>query len=100
MVGAYNLPLVLFEESAEGAHFAMRLVVGIAMIISGLVMAGITGKFLIVLGVFPVLMATPFLFKETNSSLILAAVVALVFLALIGTTIYISKKEEREAGNG
>jgi hypothetical protein len=93
VVGLYALPIALFGEESEYANQVLvtHLISAIMLLIAGLFIKNVTGKFLMVVGLFLLLMALGPAFQTLGSGGALLAVI-LAFAVLIVITVHVSRK--------
>jgi hypothetical protein len=89
----YYLPPAVFGNEADNAVFAGRLVLGVLLLILGLLLKKVTGIFLMIMGIFGLLLAAPFVFNNLGSAGALVAVV-IAFAVLVFFTVRFNKKNQ------
>ena len=92
VVALYYLPTKLLGVTSENIIFAVRVSLGVLMLIVGLLSPNKIQKyFLMILGIFMLLIEMPFVFTNFGSygAFIL---VGLAFLALVGITVWLTLK--------
>ena len=92
----YVLPTWLLVMTSESSIFAVRLIAGLAVLVAGLLLLKnrLVSILLMVVGVFTILLATPYIFTNFGSAGALT-VIFVVLLALIGLAVYFSTKEHK-----
>jgi hypothetical protein len=93
IAGLYIIPTWLLDFDSEGSIFAVRLVAGVVALAFGLAVLKqrLVSGLLMAVGVITIFLATPYVFSHFGSSGILL-VIFLVLAALIGLTVWLSKK--------
>ena len=94
IIALYYFPLAVFGVTEENSSvFAMRLIGGMVLLLVGLWMKGVTGNFLMSIGIIGFLLAMPFAFDNFGSVGTFALVVA-AFIGLIVAALRQSKKHQ------
>lgn len=98
LISLYELPVLLVsdERNSESAIFAIRIVIGISLLLVGLLLREFTGKFLMVIGVIFMVLASPFLFENLGSFGAFLAVL-FAFITLIAAAVHFNKKSRNPA---
>lgn len=98
LISLYELPAMLVSDdrNSEPAIFAIRIVIGISLLLVGLLLQEFTGKFLMVIGVIFMVLASPFLFENLGSFGAFLAVL-FAFIALIAAAVHFNKKSRHPA---
>jgi hypothetical protein len=96
VAGLYALPVAIFgpDEEFSTQVLVMHLVSAIVLLILGLFVKQVTGKFLMVVGLILLLGAFGPAFEALGSAGALIAVVV-AFIVLIGVTVYVSRKASK-----
>lgn len=97
IVALYYVPLSIAGSTEDtSGSFVIRLVVGVVLMLFGLRLRGITGNFLMAIGILAFLLVAPYAFSNFGSAgtflIICAAFIGLVVAALVH-----SRKEQVKA---
>ena len=88
IVALYYVPLAIFGSTEDtNGSFGVRLVAGVALMLLGLKLRGVTGNFLMSIGILAFLLVAPYAFSNFGSAgtflLICVAFIGLVVAALM-----------------
>lgn len=100
LIALFNIPTKLMMLTSDNLIFAVRVFIGVAMVLIGLFLPNKIQKyFLMALGLFMLIVELPFVFTNFGSYGALL-IVGIAFLALVGVTIWLTtrgKKHEQSS---
>lgn len=98
--GFILLPYALFADDASNTkHILVALVSVVGLLVGGLALRGLTGKFLMIIGVLLLLGGFGPAFDSLDSSVTGLLAVLTAFGILIGVTIWVSRKGQGDGQN-
>lgn len=92
LIALFNIPTKLLMLTSDNLIFAVRVFIGVALVLIGLFLPNKIQKyFLMALGLFMLIVELPFVFTNFGSYGALL-IVGVAFLALIGVTVWLTMK--------
>lgn len=96
LISLTNLPAKILMVKSEAVNFGFQVAFGAALIIAGaLLKSKLPKNFLLVLGLFMIIIQTPYVFSSFGSYGALA-VVFIAFVALVAGTVILTKRHQHE----